>query len=234
MLSGLLLDGAREMGIGLTPEQVNAFLVYLKELLSFNDKANITAITDEREIVIKHFLDSLLITGSFDFSSQKVVDIGSGGGFPGIPLKIIRPDIDLTLVDSVGKKTSFLSELVSLLALSGTKIAWSRIEDFARSNRSVFDVAVSRAVAPLPVLAEYSLPLLKINGVMIAMKAEDVDDEVNAAGNALKVLGGELAEVKKLALPMTDIVRSFVIVRKASETPKKYPRRAGAAEKRPL
>jgi 16S rRNA (guanine527-N7)-methyltransferase len=234
MLENLLNDGAREIGISLTSQETSKFKLYLKELLVWNKRVNLTAITEEREVIVKHFLDSLLVLGVFRISTQSIVDIGAGAGFPGIPVKIVKPDARLTLIDSVGKKIEFLKHLVSVLGLQGVEVIWGRVEDVVRQHRECFDLSVSRAVAPLNVLLEYSLPSLKIGGVMLALKGEDVGEEVASSKNALKLLGGRLKKVFKVVLPTTEVFRSIVIVEKISKTPEKFPRRAGMPKKRPL
>jgi 16S rRNA (guanine527-N7)-methyltransferase len=234
MLDDLLKSGAEEIGVKLTPDQVADFTVYLHELLAWNKKVNLTAITKEEDVIVKHFLDSLILLKAFQVTNQSFVDIGAGGGFPGIPIKIVKPEISLVLVDSVKKKVDFLDHMINKLHLRGAGALWGRVEDAARNRRERFDVSVSRALAPLNVLIEYSLPFVKVGGLAVALKGEDVSEELADCQNALKEMGGRLKEVIKVKLPTTDIIRSIVVIEKISQTPDKFPRRAGIPKKRPL
>ena len=210
------------------------FEIYLRELLEWNKKFNLTSITDPEEIRLKHFEDSLLLLQAVPLTDQTVIDVGAGAGFPGIPLKIACPEIKLTLLEGTRKKTEFLKHIVSVLSLQEVEIAAARAEDFAKEKREYFDLAVSRAVAKLNVLCEYCLPLVKIGGIFVAYKEEKAEEEVKAAQTAIQTLGGKLKEIKKVCLPNSDIIRSLVIIDKISPTPPKFPRRAGMAKKRPL
>lgn len=210
------------------------FEIYLKELLEWNKKFNLTSITDPEEIQIKHFEDSLSILQTIQLTNQSVIDVGAGAGFPGIPLKIVCPGIKLTLVEATKKKVEFLRYIVALLGLKDVKIIWGRAEEIAKDKREGFDVALSRAVASLNVLCEYCLPLVKISGLFVAYKEEKVEQEVAEAQNALITLGGKLKEIKKVKLANSEIVRSLIIIEKVSPTPAKYPRRAGMAKKKSL
>ena len=234
MQKELLLLGAKKLGITLSTSALESFSLYLDELSSWNKKFNLTAITKEEEITAKHFIDSLTLTEAVSLSDQDLIDIGSGAGFPGIPLKIVFPDLKLTLIDSVKKKVDFQNHIITLLKLKDTKAVWGRAEDLAKDLRESFDIAASRAVAKLRELLEYSLPFVKVGGLFVAMKEEKIEDEVDGSANALKTLGGRIKEIKKIALPETNIVRSLVIIEKIEKTPTKYPRRAGMAGKRPL
>jgi 16S rRNA (guanine527-N7)-methyltransferase len=210
------------------------FDTYLKELLEWNKKFNLTSITDPEEIRIKHFEDSLSLLKVFPLTDQSVIDVGAGAGFPGIPLRIACPEIKLTLLEATGKKVEFLRHVISKLNLSDVKVIKGRAEDIAKEQKEIFDIAVSRAVAKLNLLCEYCLPFVKTGGSFVAYKEDQVEAEVGAAGNAIKTLGGKLKEIKKVKLPNSDIIRSLVIIEKASPTPAKYPRRAGMAKKQPL
>ncbi|MFH1386710.1 MAG: 16S rRNA (guanine(527)-N(7))-methyltransferase RsmG [bacterium] len=210
------------------------FNLYLQELVSWNEKFNLTAITKPEEIKEKHFSDSLLLlqalptlqtNKSTDYS---LIDIGTGAGFPGIPLKLACPGLKLTLLDSNKKKVEFLDHMIRLLGLTETQAIWGRAEDFAKENRESFDLAASRAVADLAVLSELSLPLVKVGGVFVAYKEVAIEPELVKASEAIKLLGGKLREVKKFP------ARSLVIIDKVSPTPVKFPRRVGMAKKRPL
>ncbi|OGB88141.1 hypothetical protein A3H38_02715 [candidate division WOR-1 bacterium RIFCSPLOWO2_02_FULL_46_20] len=210
------------------------FDVYLQELLAWNKKFNLTAITKSEEIKIKHFEDSLALRQALRLTKQSVIDIGTGAGFPGIPLKIVCPEIKLTLLEATKKKTEFLKHIVSTLNLKGVDIVWGRAEDLAKDKRESFDLAVARAVANLNILSELCLPFVKVGGQFIAYKEDKVEAEVEVAANTIKTLGGELQEIKKVILPGSDIVRSLIIIKKVSPTPAKYPRRAGVANKNAL
>lgn len=210
------------------------FDIYLKELLEWSKKFNLTAITDPQEIKIKHFEDSLALLKVLSLTDQSVIDVGSGAGFPGIPLKIVCPKIKLTLLEATQKKAEFLKYIVAKLSLSGVEVVWGRAEEFAKENREIFDLALSRAVAKLNVLSEYCLPLVKVKGLFVAYKEEEIEKEVEESLPAIQSLGGKLKEIKKVKLPDSEITRSLVLIQKISPTPAAYPRRAGMAKKRPL
>lgn len=210
------------------------FKIYLKELLEWNKKVNLTAITDPEEIRIKHFEDSLALLKVIQLTDQSVIDVGAGAGFPGLPIKIVCPEIKLTLLEATRKKAEFLKHIVETLSLKDVEIIWGRAEDIAKQKREFFDIAVSRAVAKLNVLCEYCLPFVKVGGTFAAYKEEKVEEEAEQAINAIELLGGRIKEIKKITLPNSDIVRSLVVMEKVSKTPEKYPRRAGMAKKRPI
>ena len=212
-----------ESGINLTEEHINKFLLYYKLLIEWNNKFNLTTITSYDEVILKHFLDSAICFELFK-ENATVVDIGSGAGFPSIPLKILRPDLEVLLVDSVQKKVAFLQEVVSKLKLSNIKTIHSRIEDLAgkAEYRESFDYCVSRAVAPLNVLSEYSLPFVKKDGQMISYKSNKADEEILYGINAIKVLGGTMEKTKNYKVGSFE--RTIVLVKKISKTPNKYPR----------
>jgi 16S rRNA (guanine527-N7)-methyltransferase len=230
--------GARAWGLELTAEQVNAFQVYYEELVGWNEKVNLTAITDYEEVQVKHFLDSLScvqVLASLS-SASNCIDIGAGAGFPGLPLKIALPETGLTLLESTGKKVAFLEHVVAELGLPGVEVIKERAEEVGRQIefREVFDVALARAVASMAVLVEYALPLLRVGGVFVAQKGREVWQEVEAARGAMAILGGELREVRVVDVPGLDAPRSLVVVTKVNPTPEKYPRRPGIPAKRPL
>lgn len=207
---------------------------YLKELLAWNKKFNLTRITDPEEVKVKHFEDSLTLLQFQQLVDQSVIDIGTGAGFPGLPLKIACPNIKLTLVEATGKKIEFLKHIISLLGLTDVRIIHGRAEDIASTEREKYDLAVARAVAKLPVLAEYCLPFVKIGGQFIAYKEDKVEQEVKRSQKAFEILGGRLLDIKKVKLSRFDIVRSLVYIDKVLPTPEKYPRRPGLAKKKPL
>ncbi len=225
------------LSISLTPSQVSMFVMYEALLLEWNAKFNLTTITSPDEIRIKHFLDSLtclrVIPEQGTFS---LIDIGTGAGFPGIPLVIINPSIKLTLVESVGKKADFCRIAVEELHLSNTQVVPNRAETIGQDKnfRESYDWAVARAVAPLPVLAEYLLPLIRVGGSMLAQKGGDVDNEIDQAENAIKILGGKLDSVIPISLPSGMGKRTLIRIGKITPTPEKYPRRPGAPKKSPI
>lgn len=215
-------------------EQLNNFH---KILCEWNEFMNLTGITEYNEVVIKHFVDSLAVNCVYLFKkTDRVVDIGTGAGFPGIPLKIMYPDTRFTLLDSLNKRIKFLDEVIRINSLDGIETLHGRAEDYARDKnyREEFDVCVSRAVANLSTLSEYCLPYVKVGGVFISYKAGQLDEELKASERAIKLLGGEIKEVHKLTLPDTDIDRTFVVIKKTAATSKKYPRKAGLPSKEPL
>lgn len=215
-------------------EQLNNFH---KILCEWNEFMNLTGITEYNEVVIKHFVDSLAVNCVYSFKkTDRVVDIGTGSRFPGIPLKIMYPDTRFTLLDSLNKRIKFLDEVIRINSLDGIETLHGRAEDYARDKnyREVFDVCVSRAVANLSTLSEYCLPYVKVGGVFISYKAGQLDEELKASERAIKLLGGEIKEVHKLTLPDTDIDRTFVVIKKTAATSKKYPRKAGLPSKEPL
>ncbi len=211
---------------------INLFEIYYNELIDYNTKVNLTAITEKEEVFIKHFYDSCL---AYDCIPQnaKVVDIGTGAGFPGLPLKIVRPDIDLTLVDSLNKRIIFLNQLKQKLNINYLTFH-SRAEDFCISYREKYDVSVSRAVAKLNTLAEYCLPLVKVGGLFIAYKGGDVEEELKESANALKILGGQVIKTEKISLPSNLGQRSLIIIKKIKNTPNKYPRNKSLPKLKPL
>ncbi len=204
------------------------FNLYLRELVEWNKKFNLTSITDPAEIATKHFADSLLLLQALPLTDQSVVDVGAGAGFPGLPLKLACPALRLTLVEATKKKVAFLDHMIELLGLKDCAAVWARAEDYARDNRERFDLAVARAVAPLATLCEYCLPLVRTGGLFVAYKEVAVEAEVDAAQQALERLGGRLREIKKFPR------RSLVLIDKVSATPPGFPRRAGIAKKKPL
>ena len=234
MTEDLLQTGAEALSLFLTEAQREKFRIYLKELQHWSDKINLTSIKDADDIIVKHFLDSLAVLLAFPITSQSIIDIGAGAGLPGIPIKIVRDDVSLTLLDSVGKKVEFLKHVIAELKLNKTSALWGRAEDLAAAMRGKFDIAISRAVAPLNILCEYCLPFVKVGGFMIALKSDKIDKELEEAKSAIKILGGSLKEVERIKLPTTDIVREIVIIEKIVKTPAAYPRKAGTAKKKPL
>jgi len=210
------------------------FELYLQELLDWNEKFNLTAITNPTEIRIKHFEDSLALLQAIQLTNEYIIDVGAGAGFPGIPLKINCPDIKLTLLEATGKKVEFLRHIVAKLNLPDVKIIKGRAEEIGQVQREIFDIAVSRAVAKLNILSEYCLPFIKVGGLFISYKEDQVENEVKEATKAIEALGGKLKEIKKVKLSNSELTRSLVIIEKIAPTPHKYPRRPGMAKKKPL
>jgi 16S rRNA (guanine527-N7)-methyltransferase len=226
-----------KLNISLTPTQVNMFVAYETLLIEWNTKFNLTTITDPGEIRVKHFLDSLTCLRIVpEHGSFSLIDIGTGAGFPGIPLKIINPSIKLTLAESVGKKAEFCRIAVEELRLTNTQVITSRAETIGQDQkfRECYDWAIARAVAPLPVLAEYLLPLVRIGGSMLAQKGGNVDIEIGQSDNAIKILGGKPCSLIPISLPNGMGKRTLIQIRKITPTPAKYPRRPGVPKKKPL
>lgn len=215
-------------------EYEKLFEIYYNELVEYNEKVNLTAITEREDVYIKHFYDSCL-SSEFIPQNAKIVDIGTGAGFPGVPLKIIRNDIDLHLVDSLNKRITFLNYLSQCLNIKYSTYH-SRAEEFSTNikYRESFDICVSRAVAKLNTLAEYCLPLVKIGGAFIAYKAGDIDEELKESLKAIQILGGEIKEIKKINLPNNTGDRTLIIIKKIKNTPKKYPRNKNLPKLTPI
>ena len=225
------------LGIHLNSSQLNAFEVFEKELLYWNTRLNLTAIQDPKQIRTKHFLDSLTCLLAIDeIQNTRIIDVGTGAGFPGLPLKIYNSETNLTLVESVGKKVRFCNHICNTLALENMEIIHKRVEALGQNQdfRQQFDIAVARAVAVLPVLVEFLLPLLRVGGKMIAMKGEGAPLEAHDSEHATHVLGGQLQKLIPVTLPGVAEERYLVIIEKVAATPDKYPRRIGIPAKRPL
>lgn len=223
------------INVQLLESKIRDFYTYMELLTEWNEKMNLTAIVEGDEVIDKHFVDSLTISQYIE-DDTNIIDVGTGAGFPGIPLKIVRDSLKIDLLDSLNKRVSFLNEVISKLQLEKITAIHSRAEDEAskKEKRESYDIAVSRAVANLPVLLEYLLPFVKLGGKCICMKGINIEEEVNNSKKALEELGGEIEEIKKLQLPNTDATRNIIIVRKIANTPKKYPRKAGTASKSPI
>ncbi|MBR2524392.1 MAG: 16S rRNA (guanine(527)-N(7))-methyltransferase RsmG [Clostridiales bacterium] len=238
----VLTENKDEICVPLTAETILSFRRYAEMLKEKNKVMNLTAITDDEGIAMKHFIDSLTIASFIDSEQEKIkgrslslIDVGTGAGFPGIPLKINKRDLDLTLLDSLAKRLSFLEEVASELSLDNIKFVHSRAEDAGRDARyrEKYDVATARAVANLPVLCEYCLPFVRKGGCFIAMKGK-LDEELKNADRAISLLGGKIETIKEFQLPGTDADRTIVVIRKVKETPKRYPRQAGKPSKDPI
>ena len=234
-LTSILVKGVSEYGLTLESSQVDAFMKYMDVLKDWNKKINLTAIEDDIDIIIKHFLDSLSIMPYLEGDDKSLIDVGTGAGFPGIPVKICKGKLGVTLLDSLDKRIKFLNEVVNKLGLTGINAVHGRAEDFGKNlqYREKFDYAVARAVASLPVLLEYCLPFVKTGGLFIAMKGSNIE-EVDISSKALNILGGEIENIYTITIPSSDIKRNIITVRKLRQTPTKYPRKAGKPSKVPL
>lgn len=228
----------KEKGIELTPTQIEQFEKYYQLLIEWNQKINLTAITEKEEVYLKHFFDSIMVLWELPLEDYhlKLVDVGAGAGFPSIPLKIIKPELEITIIDSLNKRIKFLELLVDELGLNQVRALHGRAEDFGQNPefRGQFDIATARAVASLNVLAEFCLPLVKKGGYFIALKAAKSELELEEAHNAITVLGAKLEQVVEDTLPVEQSERTFIKIRKTLETPKKYPRKAGKPLKKPI
>lgn len=229
-------ESLKAFGIELSEYQLEQFFTYYEFLTEKNKVMNLTAITDLKEVISKHFVDSLALAKIYSLTDEKVIDIGSGAGFPGIPLKIVYPNIKITLIDSLQKRLSFLDEVIIKLNLSDINTLHGRAEDYGRNERfrDQFDVCVSRAVAKMPVLLELCIPFVKKDGYFISYKSGNIDEEINSSQNALKLLKTEISKKESFILPKTDIERSLLLIKKMDFTPKNYPRIPAKIAKNPL
>lgn len=233
----LLQRGAKEIGVALTPVHIEQFKNYCSLLIKWNERVNLTAIIDPREIAVKHFIDSLVVLSIHQISNgARIIDVGTGAGFPGLPLKIVRPDLELVLLDSLHKRIQFLQAVVDQLALSQVVVVHGRAEEKGQDPkyREDFDIVLARAVAPLNILAELCLPFVRLGGFFLAMKGPEVQAEITQAQAALTMLGGRMDKTSSFLLPISRDPRSSVLIKKISVTPAKYPRRPGMPEKKPL
>jgi len=233
--SSKLNEYLKEINVESNDKQLEEFYKYMNLLLEWNEKINLTAITEPDEIILKHFVDCGTILEMLD-NNYKIIDLGTGAGFPGIPLKILNKELDITLMDSLNKRIIFLDEVIKELKLDKIKTVHSRAEDLSRIKeyRESYDIVLSRAVANLPVLLEYTLPFLKKGGKCICMKGPNIDEEIENAQKALKILGGEIEKIDTIVLPNSDITRNIITIKKITQTPKQYPRKAGKPSKEPI
>ena len=232
----LLSDYCKKIELDITDTQLQQFDDYYRFLVEKNKVMNLTTIIEKEDVVLKHFIDSIYIMKYTDFDEKKVIDIGTGAGFPGLPLKIAYPDTEVVLFDSLNKRIKFLDEVIAQLGLKGISTVHGRAEDGGKSKelREQFDVSVSRAVADLSVLSEYNLPFVKVGGYFVAYKSGEIDEELEKSKKAILILGGQIEKVDKFKLPETDIERSLVYIKKVKNTPKKFPRKAGLPAKEPI
>ncbi len=229
----ILREGLKALDIEAGEEAVSLLRDYGRELLRVNATTNLTAIREETEAAKLHFLDCAALLKAADFAGCRVIDVGSGAGFPGVPLRILQPDLKLTTIDSVGKKVDFVKNTCEMLGIRDVNCIWGRVEELPQLRES-FDIAVSRAVADLVVLAELSLPQVKQGGLFIAMKGPECREEVTQAEFAIKTLGGRVRDIWRYTIPGTEVTHAAVIVEKVKSTPPQYPRRYAQIKKKPL
>ncbi|MBM6833326.1 16S rRNA (guanine(527)-N(7))-methyltransferase RsmG [Megamonas hypermegale] len=228
---------ATEYGLNLTEDQISAFNKYYELLYEWNKKINLTAITEPKDVAIKHMVDSLSCFKADLFKENiSLIDVGTGAGFPGLPLKIFYPSLKLTLLDSLNKRVKFLQLVVDELGLKDVEVIHARSEEAARNKkyREKFDLATARAVARLPIICEYCLPFVKDGGTFIALKGRQYEEEATQAQKAIKILGGEIADIMPVKLPEIDDKRAVIYIKKIKSTPKTYPRKAGTPERNPI
>lgn len=237
VLIDVLASGASEIGIELSEKQLKQFEKYYLMIVNTNKSLNLTSIVEEKDFAVKHFIDSLTCLKAVIFDNQmSLLDVGSGAGFPGIPIKICRPDLRVTLIDSLEKRVNFLNEAISGLDMDHIEAVHARVEDMGRNKdyREKYDRVVARAVANLGVLAEYCLPPLKVGGIFLAMKGPKLEEEIIKSQKAVTILGGVVESTLALHLPFSGDERNLVLIRKITLSPEKYPRRAGVPTKKPL
>lgn len=224
-----------EINIDIEEKKANKLYNYMNLILQWNEKINLTAITNEEEFIEKHFVDSLTIE-KYIKEKDKLIDVGTGAGFPGIPLNIYKDGCKYTLLDSLNKRIIFLQDIIEKLNLKNIETIHGRAEEIGKNKlyREQFDVATSRAVAPLNILLEYLLPFVKIGGICICMKGSNIEEEIENSKKAINILGGKIEKIEKINLPESDITRNIIIIKKVKETPIKYPRKAGMPSKEPL
>lgn len=229
-----ILKYCKEIDIVITEKEIKNLYQYMKLMLEWNKNVNLTAITDEKEVIIKHFIDSISIN-KYIKEANNVMDVGTGAGFPGIPLKILNEDTDFILVDSLNKRINFLEEVKKELSINKLKLLHARAEELAKDKeyRENIDIVISRAVARLRILVEYMLPFLKENGLCICMKGPNIEEELEESKKALDILGGKIEDIEHIILP-GNLERNIILIRKIRETPRKYPRKAGIPVKQPL
>ncbi|KEI01992.1 16S rRNA (guanine(527)-N(7))-methyltransferase RsmG [Clostridium botulinum] len=233
----ILKVAASSMGLEFNDKKYYQFIKYKDLLKDWNSKVNLTAITEDEEIIKKHFIDSMKIF-QFEYlkKANKIIDIGTGGGFPGIPMKIIRPEVEMVLLDSLKKRINVLDDILCKIGIDDVETIHGRAEEFSRNvkYREQFDAVVSRAVANLASLSEFCLPYVKVGGYFVALKGPSVDEEVKIAKKAISILGGKLEEIGEVEIENSDLKHNLVIIKKIKNTPKQYPRKAGTATKKPL
>ena len=225
----------KDLKLELNEEQIQKFYTYMNLLIEWNEKINLTAITKPEEIILKHFVDSLTIS-KYIKENSSLIDVGTGAGFPGIPLNIYRNDLKITLMDSLNKRINFLNEVIKELKLENIETIHSRAEELGKNKkfREQFDFATSRAVANFSTLSEYLIPFIKVGGKCICMKSANIDDELETAGKAIEILGGKVVNKDIFSLPQSDLGRSVIVLKKIKNTPGKFPRKPGTPAKEPI
>ena len=229
-----LIRYAAQVGVELSAPAAEKCAVYAARLVEWNQKMNLTAITDPEGMLIKHYLDSLTAVPCLPAGAKTLIDVGTGAGFPGMVLRILEPDFDLTLLDSLGKRVDWLRETCDDMGLSRVTCVHARAEEFAGEHRQAYDMATSRAVAALPLLSELALPLVKVGGCFLAMKSVDSDAEIDSARGAIGQLGGKIEAIRDYTIPGTDVTHRVVIIRKVKDTPPQFPRSWARMKKAPL
>ena len=232
-----IIDEMHKLGISLTEQQSEQLYEYYRLLVEWNSFMNLTGITEFSEVVQKHFVDSLSIVKVKNMNDvDNLIDVGTGAGFPGLPLKIVFPHLKVTLLDSLNKRIDFLNAVIEKTGLTGIETIHGRAEDFAKPGlkREIYDLCVSRAVANLSTVSEYCLPFVAVNGSFVSYKSGDSEEEIHQAKHAISLLGGKVKNVDKFQLPGTDMGRALVEIKKTKQTPGKYPRKAGLPAKEPL
>ena len=229
-----IIENGKKIGLDIEEKEVQNLYKYMLLMLEWNKNVNLTAITEEKEIIYKHFIDSLSVN-KYLTNKEKIMDIGTGAGFPGIPLKIFNEDLNFILVDSLNKRINFLEEVKNELNLNKLELVHARAEELAKNKnyRENMDIVVSRAVARLRILAEYMLPFVKKNGICICMKGPNIEEEIEESKKSLEILGGKIEKIEHIILP-GDLERNIILIRKIKETPSRYPRKAGTPVKQPL
>lgn len=231
-----LQESFQTQKIDVSEKQCKKFFEYMKLLIEWNEKINLTAIVEPGQVITKHFLDSLTILNYIGTKQQKIIDVGTGAGFPGIPIKIMDDLSEITLIDSLNKRINFLQEVINKNNLKNIRAIHGRAEDFGQDKlyREKYDVCVARAVAPMNILVEYLLPFARVNGICICMKGANIEEELEEAKKAINLLGGKIEKVESFGLSGSEDRRNIIIIRKISKTPKQYPRKAGTAKNYPI
>ena len=234
-MKDLLINGASQLNIELNKTKADRFMSFMDMLIETNKSLNLTAITEPEDVITKHFLDSLTAC-QFIPEGASVIDVGCGAGFPGLPVKIAREDISLTLLDSLNKRLAFIESVLKANNITGARCVHARAEDGGRdkAHREKYDIALSRAVANMAVLCEYCLPYIKVGGLFLALKGPAAAEELKSAEKAIKTLGGEITQVAEVTVPFTDLLHKIVVVKKIKPCPGQYPRKAGTPSKKPI
>ena len=231
----VITQKAKELNINLTSMQINQFYLYMNLLIEKNKVMNLTAIIEPQEIIVKHFIDSLTVLKEIG-ENKKIIDVGTGAGFPGIPIKIVYPNTEIVLLDSLNKRINFLNEVIEKLEMEGIRTIHSRAEELGRDeqHREKYDCAIARAVAPLNVLTEYLIPFVKTTGKCICMKGKECAEEIARGERAIKELGGKVKKIEEFYISKTEMKRTLIVIQKEKKTSNKYPRKAGTPSKMPL